>query len=410
MAFPSFVTRRPPDDPADSGIVLAVYPAIDGSVNYGWFDVEIQRSSAQSSGVNIWQTIDVLPFLTDGRVTQYTDVLPDDGGTRTYRARHIGSGFDNGAWTAEVSAKPIRLAIGPIIPTEMEGARRIDTFRQDDAVLKPAVTQRAGGVTESVMTGQQAGSANGGYISTGTWVDGPTVTFPISYTAAPTVKLYPESGVVFNEPDSAAWSNSTAFTSTLRQYTEMAAVNITTAGFKARARLIQRSTALSGVTRAWTAGAALDKSESTSVQFGSSAPSYNDAYKAWYDVDASLDSVGTFSITAVVAIDTNTTGGFVERGTRSYSTTLASSGNSTHSWSGESKSISIAGVGSTDQIRIRFKSLNVSPGSTSDVTVTVDPTSGVTWSKVGGTPIYAPMCPSTDDTVSWVAVSGETTT
>ena len=93
--------------PLKSGVMLGVSPSSDPT-----FDVEIAR--ATSSGV--YATITRMTPKGEGVPALYTDVLPVDGFTRSYKARAVKDGWLEGDYTAVVSGKPIQLPeIGPNI-------------------------------------------------------------------------------------------------------------------------------------------------------------------------------------------------------------------------------------------------------------------------------------------------------
>lgn len=85
--------------PLKSGVILGVSPSSDPT-----FDVEIAR--ATSSGV--YSTITRLTPKA-GLPVSYTDLLPVDNFTRTYKARAVKDGWLAGDYTSPVSAKPVVL-------------------------------------------------------------------------------------------------------------------------------------------------------------------------------------------------------------------------------------------------------------------------------------------------------------
>src|SRR6188768_735338 len=86
--------------PLKSGIMLGVSPSSDPT-----FDVEIAR--ATSSGV--YTTITRATPKGGGVPVVYTDLLPVDNFTRSYKARAVKDGWLAGDYTAVVSAKPIEM-------------------------------------------------------------------------------------------------------------------------------------------------------------------------------------------------------------------------------------------------------------------------------------------------------------
>lgn len=86
--------------PLKGGVMLGVSPSSDPT-----FDMEIAR--ATSSGV--YDTVARLTAKGSGIPVSYTDILPVDGFSRSYKARAVKDGWDPSAYTAVVSAKPVYL-------------------------------------------------------------------------------------------------------------------------------------------------------------------------------------------------------------------------------------------------------------------------------------------------------------
>lgn len=398
MAFPDVKPRTTAERGA---IILAVYPSTDHALQ-----IELQRSSTAST----WRPVQFFGGRdVPQKAIEYVDELPLDGITRTYRARNSsGLWWSAGPWTATVSGKPF--AFDGDIPLDGEAFRRVNTLFSDNGVLLGVVGQKDGTLALPFMTGFLSGAANGGSVSTGTWVDGGAVSFAKAFSNPPVVKLFPEQGAVTYQPGAAAWTSSASFASTGPQSVELTAINITTTGFVPRARLVQRSGGLTARTANFSTTNSLGVGQASSAT-PANAPSYNDQYTAHYRVDMSRVSLGTpITVTAVVSVGANTTGGYVEYGTKTYAQTLYTTA-STASWSHETQTLTVSGAVSTDKMRVRFKSLSVSPGTTGDVDVTVhafdgagDPSAGLTY-YTQASAIYAPMCATTNDTISWAAWS-----
>lgn len=82
-----------------SGIALGLYAGNEG------YAVEVQRAPNSGGAPGTWATIAEIP----GTTTVFVDPLPSDGATRWYRARHIASGLNDGAWTPSVSGVPANI-------------------------------------------------------------------------------------------------------------------------------------------------------------------------------------------------------------------------------------------------------------------------------------------------------------
>jgi hypothetical protein len=92
--FTPIVTEQDAQYP--SGVAVGLYAGNEG------IPVEIQRAPDSSGSPGTWATIAEVP----GTTQVFVDPLPSDGATRWYRARHVGSGLNVGAWTPNVSAVP----------------------------------------------------------------------------------------------------------------------------------------------------------------------------------------------------------------------------------------------------------------------------------------------------------------
>lgn len=86
--------------PLKSGVMLGVSPSSDPN-----FDVELARATSSGS----YQTIARLTQKGEGVPSLYTDVLPVDGFSRSYKARAVRDGWTAGDYTAAVASKPVYL-------------------------------------------------------------------------------------------------------------------------------------------------------------------------------------------------------------------------------------------------------------------------------------------------------------
>jgi hypothetical protein len=391
--------------------VVALYPAAPTAP----WQIELQRGTSTSNLARLAQ----LKQAEAGAPVLYRDVLPPSTTRYYYRARHTYRGFNASNWTLLVSATPEWLGEGRI-PLEAEGRRRVDTLREVDAKLKPDVQQTDGARTLPVIKGWERGEVNGGWVgtsngpaSTSSWWDGPAVAFASNYQSAPDVRLYGSAGLTFNEPEGANWSSTAAFTSTARQIVQLQAVDVNAAGFTPRARLFQPSSTLkNGLANFPSAGQPLNAvGETVVADLTSDAPSYNDQYTERYRVDLDVTStknIGSYTVT--VAGDSNTTGGWNERTTKSYDLALEEATGA--SFTVETMVLSFSGGTSSGDVRLRIKSFSVSGMSSGVCSYEVKGSTslGVTWQYTTGGGIYTEMCPSTGDKVDWVAISKEAST
>ena len=387
------------------GITLALYP----SPGQAGFSVELQRGYGTTATMI---SIATLSQLDGGATLMYADELPATTGTVVhYRARHVRAGWNDGAFTPTVSDVAGQLPIQPP-DKQLEGARRLDTFYKGDAVFLAVAVQSDGVSNLGVSKGLQGGTVNGGELSTGTWLDGPTVSFPIQYSVAPTVTMFPGAGTRYNEPDVGTWS-STAYSSTVGQSVELEPVGVSATGFTPRARLSQAAGAITDRSEAYGAGTLTTVGEAIAQALGNT-PAYNDQYTNFYDVTVTRNSTDELEGTArvTVAIDLSSVGSastvWSEQSVETEIFLMTSTAAQTNS--SENQLNVMAGVTSTYGIRQRFKSVTVTGTiTTGDFAVSIDP-NRVTFQSSTATSIFAPMCPTTSDTVRWIAESKSAST
>lgn len=102
-----FVTR--------TGVVVALSPTSDPT-----HQIQLERANGSSTGT--FQTVAVLAGqVGPGQYPTYTDVLPDDGVTRVYRAKAVKQGYTDGAYTALLKAKPAIIPEGATVQTPITG-------------------------------------------------------------------------------------------------------------------------------------------------------------------------------------------------------------------------------------------------------------------------------------------------
>jgi hypothetical protein len=151
--------------------------------------------------------------------------------------------------------------------------------------------------------------------------------------------------------------------------------------------------------------------EATSATIAN-APSATDVYTVHYTWRVTGGVVGHVTATLTVAFDANSTGAYTERATATHVASLISDTTSS-SEAHATKNLTVAGLSSTEEIRVRIKSYTVSsPYSSAQVPFSVhafdnlggDPSAGVTY-FTATSPNYAAMCPTTNDVVTWSARS-----
>lgn len=123
--------------------------------------------------------------------------------------------------------------------------------------------------------------------------------------------------------------------------------------------------------------------DSTAVNLGEWMPAVSNQYTLVYDVTAYAHTNNTGSpveteISFNVLLESNDGGGWVTRGTYSYGATIATNGGTdSPSWTGESKLLTVSGLGQYDQWQVRVDVTSIyQPNGTTALTVTP---SHVTW-------------------------------
>ena len=387
--------------PTRYGVTLALYP--------GDPSLPIELQSATGAASTNWRSTILAP--ANAREVVHDFIAPYSTRKTYFRARHpAGAGYSAGSFTATTYGTPTKLPDRSVQPGH-EGRRRMDTFYLTDGILKQTGLQSDGTLSLSLMKGYVTGTANGGKKTTaGAWQDGAAVTFPVgTYQAAPQVKLFLGSQSIAYQPLASRWTSTATFSATKHQYVDLTAVNVTAAGFTPRARLVQQSTSLTQRTAEFTTGYLLNAvGEATSATLAN-APAYNDQYEIrhkWRITRSSTLLEGQAHLT--LKYESDTTGGYIERASLTLIADFSEPASTEVSSSGTvSQTITAAGAGTTDQVRIRVSAFTV------DGTLT---TAASTFSveKNGGVPgvryytattstIYAPICPSTLEMVTWIA-------
>lgn len=307
------------EEDVSSGIMVGIPMATTAF----WL-ADLQR--APDIGTNNPDTGNAVIIATDlflGRgASKYVDRLPVDQQRRFYRFRYVAPGYQDGAWGPwTVGIKPVRFDADPeqaeaaalsgypivrAIPmTDGEYiAQAEDTLGQ----TLPSVTKQSDGVTaRSLAKGHQQGTAQ----------HGDSVTFATAYQNPPLVLL--KGGIVY-EPRSGSWT--TTYSSTLPQYIEQEALNLTASGFTVRARLRQKGSP-TAQSDEFGASNALDTDGESTTATLVPAGATSDQYTIHYSVRirVTCPGSGTQSGGVTVAIDTDDGGGggFVERLATAYS-------------------------------------------------------------------------------------------
>ncbi len=106
----------------------------------------------------------------------------------------------------------------------------------------------------------------------------------------------------------------------------------------------------------------------------------------------------------VLALDSNDGSGWVERDTASYSVGALPESTASQTWSHEQRLLTVSGMSTGDDFRLRGKTHTVTGGGFSTFFArgfdsTTDPNSGVTYNTASD--IFASKTPDSDDFVTW---------
>jgi len=258
--------------------------------------------------------------------------------------------------------------------------------------LVPQVGILEGGTIQQIYRHREEISVNGPVSAPGE-VD---VTFAQTYQNPPMI--------VFKGGQYVSFSN--VLGTGTKQRVRVQPINVTASGFRSRAQILNPG-ATTPQSDDFVGGALTGTDVSPGVGNTRDADlvpagANDDTYTAHFTVFVEAHSaIGAHFANLVVAVDSNDGSGWVERATRSYNVGNTSAGTHNQTWSGEAVPITVTGLGTNDDIRIRIKSFNVT-GQSPDGNYTVTPLSpGVTYTTASDTVESA--IPSAGDQVMWVA-------
>lgn len=211
--------------------------------------------------------------------------------------------------------------------------------------------------------------------------------------------------VIFRGGQYVSFSN-TLGTST-KQRLRMQVLNLTTSGFTSRSQICNPG-ATTAQSDDFAAGALTGDQSTTGVGNNKEADlqpggAASDTYTVNWTVTMTAvgsGSPGAHFANLTIAIETNDGGGWVERYTRGYSVGSTSAGTHSQTWSAESQSITVSGLGTGDDIRLLIKAFSVTGQGPPTGNYSVDP-STVTYNTASDTTESA--IPSDGDQVIWVA-------
>jgi hypothetical protein len=175
------------------------------------------------------------------------------------------------------------------------------------------------------------------------------------------------------------------------QTLELSFLDVTTDGATIRA-LLKTGTTTTPDGDDFPAGNSLDAvAETTECNLASlpAGGAEGDAYTIHYSFDLQITEQvgGSYQVTVTLAFDSNDGGGWVERATRTFQLTAEASATESTSLAHVLQNISVSGLATNDDIRIRVKSISESGSGTIDdinvhgfnLATDGDPAEGVTW-------------------------------
>jgi hypothetical protein len=270
--------------------------------------------------------------------------------------------------------------------------KRAWTALDGDGNLTEGVGQVDGGVTRVLARGHLAGTAR----------HTDTVLFPVNFSSPPMIIL---TGGVTDEPR-AKWgptgsgSETGSKNASLPVYEDMIPLNLGVSSFQLRARKRQKGT-LTNRTNTFPSGAIAAEGATLAVTLAN-APAADDRYTVTYDVSLSVVAngfTGFCSISCTVAVDTLPSGGsWTERDSRTYST--SGDGGAGDDWLGQQVVVSVSGLTSAAQIRVRIKQVTIN-GKVGSVSVDPGDVKYVTSSG----DIFASKTPDASDFIAWEAMA-----
>lgn len=205
--------------------------------------------------------------------------------------------------------------------------------------------------------------------------DGDPVTFPQAFASTPVVIVTGVGGIHY-QPSSGAWAPS--FNASGAQYVDARALDLTTTGFKAYAKLRQRG-APTARSHALSPTTITTQGSFAEAALGF-APASDDTYRGLYSVTLTANIVAGAGISGdayarvIIAVDSwdadvPVGGAWTERASRSYTISQhfpdTNAGTVTQSWNGEVLSYALQGVATVDKLRVRISLFETTSGSVS---------------------------------------------
>lgn len=273
-----------------------------------------------------------------------------------------------------------------IVEYDEDGTNRIYVTINPDGTVIEGVQQDVAGYPRSLAKGYQSGDT----------VDGGVVTFVPTFQNVPVIRLSGGKAANASFP-----------------YDDFGAESSTASGFTCRAKNRNK-----GTTTVQTAE--FTASLTTSAVGGTvgpatvaSAPATDNNYKARFDLALSITTTSPpgGQIVAVVAVEVSADAGstWTEYGTLTKATSRTSPGTTNTDFPGNEVTVNVAGLDPTDKIRLKLKSVTITPGATGSATLegyNFSPTGeghGVVYTTSSGGGSSQSKTPDPDDFIFWEA-------
>lgn len=261
------------------------------------------------------------------------------------------------------------------------------SLEEPTGILGQSVLQKVAGTGRPMMKGYQSGFVK----------DAGVVTFNPVFQGVPNIILRGGKAANATYP-----------------YDDFAAVGASASGFTCRAKNKAKGTVVARVAEFTAPLSVTSAGSAVGAATTASAPSTDGNYKARYSLTLGCTVLGADdfgSVTVIVAIESSADSGstWTERATRSFTFVQETTGTGSATYSAQEVTVNVAGLDSTDQIRLKLKSIATAFGASSP-TATLEgynysPTSeghGVEYSTDAGA-TYEEKTPQADDFIFWEA-------
>lgn len=367
--------------------------------------VEFSEATESFAGSGVFSDYDSVFFESSNQVgeTVYINVGANDGKAHALRARHIRLGTHPSDWTVPVVVVPWKTVV--LDPLILQAAYNVSADDPDGTIVTTGVTYNDGINNKQFVRGKEVGNAR----------HTNAINFDLPFAQIPKVTM--QGGILYQP--AAVWgsgsqidtfgSGAIAPDTGSAQIEDFAALGLSTSGFTVQARLRQKAKSGSvNVSDAFIPMNILSGSntltsslqnEATTPISASQAPSNTGNYQVTGSAVVQAHCYVSFGggTNLLLAVDTDTGAGFVQRTTQLVQVTCPGVGSFTQSaninmsWSDT--------LGPTDQIRVRVDRF-YSQGFI-DVNTFYATASFVNYTTAAD--LYASKTPSLSDFITWVA-------